>query len=257
MSYRYLQIDKSPGVIARISLNRPEKRNALNLEMMQELCEVFAELQADPQVRIVVLSGEGKVFCAGLDLAESIQLKNVKEMAESVSRVLTAIYFSELVTIAILEGDAIAGGGGLVAACDFAIAADDVRIGFPEVHRGMVAAVISALLCRKICQRDVRHLLLTGDLISSQQACDMRLITYVVSRGVIWNTVNELTDKILKGSPNALKESKKLLCKLAPTELSRDMRIALDVYDNIILLDDAKEGIAAFLEKRDPNWIDF
>ena len=255
MNYRYLQIDKSTPEIVCISLNRPEKRNALNIEMIQELSEAFQLFPQDPTLRIAILYGTGKTFCVGLDLLESIQTQSIEKMAEAISQMLTTIYSSPLVTIAVLEGDAIAGGAGIVSVCDFAIAAEDVRMGFPEVHRGMVAAVISVFLCRQMPHRSVRQLLLTGDLIDSKQACELGLISHAVARNNLFEGVNDLTQKILKGSPYAFQETKKLLHKLAPTELTHDLETALKTYERVRTSGEAKEGIAAFLEKRDPSWL--
>lgn len=254
MGFNYLHVErKSPSVID-IRLNRPEKRNALNLGMMQELCAVFGSLQNDPEARIATLGGMGKTFCAGLDLQESAQPEYAEKMAMAVSAMLTAIYMSPLVTIAVLQGDAIAGGAGLVAACDFAVATPEARIGFPEIHRGLVAALVSTLLCRQLCLRDVRQLLLTGDLVDAARALEMRLVTHLAPADQLPAALIGLVSRILRGSPHAIKETKALLHQLAPTPFAHAIETALATYNQVRLSDDAKEGAAAFLEKRAPRW---
>jgi len=254
MTKQFLTMKKIDESTIVVGLNRPDKRNALSLDLMSDLCEVFEALQDHPSYRVIVLTGEGKTFCAGLDLQEAADINLVEKMSQHVARLLTAIYSSKLVTIAALQGSAIAGGAGLVAACDCAVMAINAQIGFPETRRGLVAAQVAPLLRRQISMRDIRELLLVGNLVDAERALSMGLVNRVVEPEWVMTEALNLAERILLGAPEATKETKRLLDSLEPTDFYKDMEIAISFHHAARHSAEAKEGIAAFLEKREPSW---
>ncbi len=133
-------VEKQSLQISVLTLNRPERRNALTIELMNELTAAIEAVAADPNQRVVILRGEGKAFCTGLDLEEAAVTEKAHASAETVGRMLLALANTRLVTIAIVHGAAVAGGAGIMSACDFVIAAERTKIGYPEVRRGLVRA---------------------------------------------------------------------------------------------------------------------
>ena len=152
-------VEKQTPQITVLTLNRPERRNALTIELMTELTAAIENAGADPAQRIVILRGAGKAFCTGLDLGEAV-VNDPQTTAENVARLLLAIAETRLVTIAMVHGAAVAGGAGVMSACDFVIAAERTRIGYPEVRRGLVASLVMTFLRRQLRERHLREVLL-------------------------------------------------------------------------------------------------
>lgn len=242
-------IDQS---ISKIILNRPEKHNALNLELMESLCRKIKALE-DTSSRVAIICGAGSNFCTGLDLKQASDEALVEKMGHQLAQLFTILHQTSLVTIAAVHGHAIAGGGGLAASCDLVLFDEEAKIGFPEVHRGLVAAQVAAILARQMNMRHISELLLTGRLVSSEQAIEMGLGNSVVHIGELQDEVLRLAKEILKGGPEALKETKDLLRKLS-RNFSVDLDLALSMHHKVRHSSEAKEGIAAFLEKRAPKW---
>lgn len=254
MSYQFISTQTLGPATILLTLNRPDKRNALNIAMMEEISFAVEELYKDLSQRVVILNAEGPAFCTGLDLNEVADISLAEKSAMFVSRMFRAIYSSPLVTIAAVQGDAIAGGAGLVAACDIAIATKEVRIGFPETRRGLVAAQVATLLRRQLRMRDVRELLLVGELIDSNRALEMGLFNSVVEKDQLLIEAMRLANLVLKGSPTATRETKHLLHSIDTSSFYDDLKIAVTFHEAARLSDEAKEGVAAFLEKRKPTW---
>lgn len=252
---KYIKADiLSPGVVL-VKLNRPEKRNALNISLMENISNAFNELSKDPTLRVIVLAASGPIFCAGLDLHEAADIALAEKIALHVSRMLTSVYSCPLVTIAAVQGDAAAGGAGLVAACDLAVMVDTARIGFPEIHRGLIAAQVATLLCRQMRMRDVRELLLLGELITANKALGMGLINRIVNdEQQLMEEAQTIAQSVILGAPQAVKDTKHLLEKLDPANFYDDLQTALSFYRSARHSKEAQEGIMAFLEKRKPNW---
>src|SRR5665213_1680879 len=166
--------DDDPA-IAVLTLNRPEKRNALNLELIGQITNAVTSASADPNRRALVLSANGPAFCAGLDLKEAAAPGGAEKSAEALSRMYLAIGNSPLITIAAAAGAAMGGGAGLLAACDFVVAADDLKIAYPEVRRGLVAALVTCLLRRRLNAGAVRQLILLGQPVSAVDARELGL----------------------------------------------------------------------------------
>ncbi len=245
--------EPKPG-ITLVELNRPQQRNALNLAMLIELQDIVNSLSHKSGQRVLILHGSGPIFCAGLDLKEATEADKVHDSAKQVAEALKALYTSPLITIAAVHGAAIAGGGGIMAACDMVVAAEGTKIGFPETRRGLVAALIMTLLNRQLADRHVRELLFAGELVSAERAHQMGLVNHVVSPHLLIEDSLALAQSVLEGAPNATVLSKQLLDELAPSNLVDDIDKALAFHLQAREGDEAAEGILAFTEKRPPNW---
>ena len=240
--------------ITVVTLNRPAKRNALNAALMEACSTAFEALAQDRTQRVIILRGEGAGFCAGLDLEEAFTGTPPETTARLVARLLRAVYQVPQVTIAAVHGAAIAGGAGLMSACDMVLATREARIGYPEVKRGLVAALVMALLRRQVRERDARELLLLGDLISAERAREMGLVSRVVAEGELAQETLALARKVLRGAPAAIAHTKQVLDELCPARFNQELDQALLHHLSGRASSEAGEGIAAFLEKRDPNW---
>lgn len=253
MTYPLVKIAKISQGIALLILNRPEKRNALSIELMEQICSALEDLQETQDCRVVILYAEGKVFCAGLDLNEATDPKLIERSAAHVSKLLTTIYSYPLITITALEGDVFAGGAGFVAASDMVVASNAVKIGFPEVRRGLVPAQILAVLIRQLRRKDLNELLLTGEAMTAQRAYEMGFINRIVNSGQALQEAITLAKMVLRGGPDAIKQTKRLIRTLDPS-FSDDLMKAFAFHENARHSQEAMEGTHAFLEKRDPNW---
>jgi len=243
------------GPVCTLRLNRPEKRNALNVEMLEQLCASIQAQESDASRRILVLRGAGPVFCSGLDLAEAAQPERAELSAELLAKTLRALATTRLITIAAVQGAAIAGGAGLMSACDFAVATRDAKFGYPEVRRGLVPALIMTFLRRQLRERDARELLLLGKPFDAGHAHAIGLINRVVAdQAALETEVRALTSSLLQGAPQALAETKRLLAELWPAPLAADLERAHAFHLSARHSAEAREGIAAFNEKRPPNW---
>ncbi len=178
-----------------VTLNRPERRNALTIELLSELTAAMEAAEADSGQRILVLRGAGKAFCAGLDLQETTVTEKAHRSAEMVAKTLLAISQTRLITIAQIHGAAVAGGAGLMSACDFVVAAERTKIGYPETKRGLVAGLVMTFLRRQLRERDIRELLFTGDLISAERAREIGLVNRVVPSDELENETQKIIDR--------------------------------------------------------------
>ena len=237
-----------------LTLNRPERRNALTIELMGELCAAIESAAADKKQRVLILRGAGQAFCAGLDLHETTELEKAHRSAEMVAKSLLAISETRLITIAQVHGAALAGGAGLMSACDFVIAAAHTKIGYPEAKRGLVAGLVLTFLRRQLRERDIRELLFTGALIAAERAREIGLVNRVVAPNELEAETEKITAAILEGAPQALVNTKRLVEELWSSSVRQDVERALRYHMQARESDEAGEGIAAFLEKRSPRW---
>jgi methylglutaconyl-CoA hydratase len=241
------------GIVV-LTLNRPGKRNALNLEMMEELCRRLEEQAGDDSVRVVILRGSGPAFCAGLDLEEASLPELAERSADRVARTLRAVSDSPKVLLAAAHGAAVAGGAGLLLACDVVVAAEDLRVGFPEVRRGLVAALVMAYARRRLRELEARELLLSGESIGADHALRMGLVNRVVAVERLMTEARELARAVTLGAPEAVRVTKSFLGALWPVPMEDDLRRALELHQSVRLGEEAREGARAFLEKRVPRW---
>jgi methylglutaconyl-CoA hydratase len=247
------------GPVAILTLNRPEQRNALSRSLVARLRDEVDRVESDSTIRVVVLTGAGPAFCAGMDLKEASENGTGRESEEKsiaalneFADLLQRIHTLPKPTIAAVNGDALAGGAGLMAACDLAIAADAARIGYPEVRRGLVAAIVMHDLARQIGDRRARQLLLSGDLIASKIAHEWGLVNAVTSADRCVKEAIRVGHSLADCAPGALAWTKRLLDEAAfrPPNL----RGAAAVSASVRASDEAREGILAFVEKRPPRW---
>ena len=247
------------GPVAVLTLNRPERRNALSRELLAQLRDAVDQVGVDVTIRAAVVTGAGAAFCAGMDLKEAAELDAAPDGEHAIVGVLNE--FADLLqclhtlpkpTIAAVNGDALAGGAGVMAACDLAIAAETARIGYPEVRRGLVAAIVLHDLTRQIGDRRARQLLLTGDLITSQQARDWGLVNAVTPAARCLDEAVRIARDLVECAPAALATTKRLLDDAVghPSNLRGAAAISAVVRAS----EEANEGIRAFVEKRPPRW---
>lgn len=237
-----------------ITLNRPDKRNALNIPLLEDLCAAVDAANGDASVRAIVLRGNGPVFCAGLDLKEAGDPANSHRSAELIAKMLSSVYYSSKATIAAVHGAALAGGAGLMSCCDLAIATVDTNIGYPEVRRGLVAGLVMTFLRRQLNERHARELLITGDIITAERAEQIGLVNRCVPDDFLDTAVDQAVDKVLKGAPGAIARSKRLLDELWHHPAQADFDRALELHVEVRNAHEAQEGMKAFLEKRPPSW---
>jgi methylglutaconyl-CoA hydratase len=257
MEYKTLQLVHDSG-IATLKLNRPEKRNAISFDLIAELLRALDEIAASP-TRVLILTGAGKAFCSGMDLDNLKQLtgrtpeQNLLD-SETMARMFRSLYDFPKPTIAAVNGAAVAGGTGLATLCDFTLAVPEARFGYTEVRIGFVPAIVSTFLLRQVGEKIARDLLLTGRLFDAVEAQRIGLINEIVSPETLMTRAGELATQLMKNSPTSLRLTKRLLRDSARAELDSDIRAAVQENAAIRSTADFREGIASFLEKRDPRW---
>src|SRR6266849_4053323 len=203
-------IEKQSPQITVITLNRPERRNALTVELLTELCAAIKVASDEPQTRVVILRGAGAAFCTGLDLKEAADQTKAHATAEMVANTLIAINQTHLVTIAAVHGAAVAGGAGIMSTCDFVVAAERTKIGYPEVRRGLVAGLVMTFLRRQLGERDARELVFSGELIDAARAKEIGLVNRVVASADVMSEAEKFATSVLQGAPGALAQTKRL-----------------------------------------------
>jgi methylglutaconyl-CoA hydratase len=247
-------VEKQTPEITVLTLNRPERRNALTVELMTELTSAVEQAGADAKQRILILRGAGKAFCTGLDLQEAAKAEP-HVTAEAVAQTLLAIAETRLVTIATVHGAAVAGGAGIMSACDFVVAAERTKIGYPEVRRGLVAGLVMTFLRRQLRERDLRELLLASELIDAERARAIGLVNRVVQSEELESEAKKIAIAVLQGAPGAITNSKRLMEELWSTSVKEDIEVALRHHLEARESAEAREGIAAYNEKREPSWM--
>lgn len=249
-----LIVTEENPTISLLTLNRSQKRNALSLELIEQITQAALSASNNSACRVLILQGSGPVFCAGLDLKEAAVPGGAEKSAEALARMYAAIGNSPLITIAAARGAAMGGGAGLLAACDFVVAGDDLKIAYPEVRRGLVAALVTCLLRRRSNDGAVRELILLGQNVEAPRALALGLVSQVVPVPDLSKSAVELAREASRGAPGAIARTKRLLDDLAARPLQEDLELALRVHLSARNSAEAAEGIAAFNEKREPRW---
>lgn len=245
--------------VARITFNRPEIHNAFNDTMIKELTEIFEDIKSRDDVRVVVLTGEGKSFCAGADLNWMKRVKdysfeeNLKESLE-LAKLFYLIYSLPKPTIARVNGVAIGGGTGFVAVCDMAVAAATAKFSFSEVKIGVVPACISPYVIRKCGEGKSREFFLTGERLTADKALAAGLVNRVAPLEELDQAVEELVSQLLTSGPNAIGVCKDLLKKVPGLSFDEVKKYTAEVIAALRISEEGQEGMNAFLEKRKPNW---
>jgi methylglutaconyl-CoA hydratase len=246
------------GALALITLNRPEKRNAISYELIDDILRALSEIDQS-SAQILILSGNGKAFCSGMDLdnLRSITGRTQEENradSAAMATLFRTLYEFPKVTIAAVNGPAIAGGCGLATLCDFTLASAEAKFGYTEVRIGFIPAIVSTFLLRQVGEKHARDLLLTGRIISAEEAFRIGLATEVVAADKLQERARELASSLLQNSPASLLSTKRLLKSYSSVELDRQIEAAVDENARIRTTEDFREGVTSFLEKRSPNW---
>jgi methylglutaconyl-CoA hydratase len=246
------------GSLAIITLNRPDKRNAISYELIDELLRALQEAEASP-AQIVIVTGAGKAFCSGMDLdnLRSITQRTGEENradSQKMARLFRSLYDFPKVTIAAVNGPAIAGGCGLATLCDFTLAAAEASFGYTEVRIGFVPAIVSTFLLHQVGEKHARDLLLTGRIIGAQEAFRIGLVNEIVAPDKLMERARELTATLLGNSPASLLATKRLLRQYSSAELDQQIGAAVEENARIRTTADFREGVSSFLEKRRPRW---
>jgi len=246
------------GPVATLTLNRPEKRNAISYQLVEELHHALHEVQKSP-AHILVLTGAGAAFCSGMDLDNLREITRHTEeenLADSgrMAHMFRALYDFPKVTIAAVNGPALAGGCGLATLCDITLASSEAKFGYTEVRIGFVPAVVSTFLLRQLGEKQARELLLTGRIITADEAYRLGLVNEVVAPGILLARAREVADTLVLSSPASLLATKRLLRTYSHAELDHQIAAAVDENARIRTTHDFREGVTAFLEKRKPNW---
>lgn len=242
------------GGIATLTLNRPEKRNALNARLIQALKEGVARAGADVAVRVVALRGAGTDFCAGADLAdlERIQAMSAEENladARSLGALFVALRELPKPVVAVVHGRALAGGCGLATACDVVLARSDAHLGYPEVHLGFVPAMVMAILRRKVGEGRAFDLVARGNRVTAQEAHDLGLVTQVLAVATFEDDVSRYLKELASRPPSALSLTKALLYELADLDFAAGIERGAQVNVQARMTDACRKGVKAFLER--------
>lgn len=257
MSYNTIQLAHD-GPVATITLNRPDKRNAISFELIDDLLRAL-DAVAKSDAIVLILTGAGKAFCSGMDLDNLKALlgrtpeENLRD-SETMVRLFRSLYEFPKVTIAAVNGAAIAGGTGLALLCDFTLAVPDAKFGYTEVRIGFVPAIVSTFLLRQVGEKQARDLLLTGRIFGSDEALRMGLISEIVAADNLMTRARELAGVLLQNSAASLRATKQLLTDHAKAELDSQIDAAVRENAAIRTTADFREGITSFLEKRKPVW---
>jgi methylglutaconyl-CoA hydratase len=244
---------------AVLTLNRPDRRNALSRGLIAALTAAFTRARDDAAARCVILTGAGHAFCAGMDLAELQESlaagggeSPVWDDALRLATLYDLIYTLPKPTIAAVNGPAVAGGAGLVSVCDLAVAAAEARFGYPEVRRGLVAAMVMPHLLRHVGERMARHLLLTGDLIDAEEARRAGFVNAVAPAEQVLSRALSWAHSLAEGGPQALAATKALLQRFSRQALSLEEAARASAAPR--LTEECRQGLEAFFAKRPAPW---
>jgi methylglutaconyl-CoA hydratase len=259
IGYKYITCTASDRV-GVITLNRPEKRNALSTDLISELKAAFERYETDAQVNVVILKANGPIFCAGADIGDLQKLQNYsfeENLIDSnhLKELFLTIYTLKKVVIAQVQGHALAGGCGLVTVCDFAFAVPEAKFGYPEVKIGFIPAIVMIFLLRKVGEAKVKQMLLSGDAFSAEHALQTGLLYEIVAGAKLDVHVMDFAKKLIEtNSAQAMMLTKQMITKLHSMSLLESLSIAADMNARARETVDFKHGIQSFLNKQKPAW---
>jgi methylglutaconyl-CoA hydratase len=258
VNYSTITVADHGAAIRTITMHRPERRNAMTPEMQMELIAALEETAAST-TRVLVLTGAQDAFCSGLDISVLREMsgKSADEYrtdAERIARLFLALYELPIPTIAAVHGPAIAGGAGLAIICDFTLATPEAKFGFTEARIGFVPALVSAFLALQIGGKHSRDLLLTGRIVNAEEAHRMGLVNEIVPHAELAARVQKFAELLLANSPQSIASTKRLLAAQNKAWLDSAIEAALEANTQSRETADFREGVAAFLEKRKPEW---
>src|SRR4051812_33604476 len=256
MTEPLVRYDRRPPAVV-LTINRPDKRNALSRELIAALTAAFERARDDAAARCVILTGAGPAFCAGMDLAELSETIEAEQAviwddALRLARLFDLIYTLPKPTVAVVNGAAVAGGAGLVTVCDLAVAVPGAKFGYPEVRRGLVAAMVMPHLLRHVGERMARYLLLGGELIDTDGALRAGLINAVAPADEVMPLAERWARELAEGGPAALAATKDLLRQFSKQALSVEEAARASAAPR--LTDECRQGLRAFFAKQPPPW---
>jgi methylglutaconyl-CoA hydratase len=257
--YETIRVERD-GPTVRVTLNRPEVRNAFNATMLQELTQAFEGISTAPDIRAVVITGEGKAFCAGADLHWMGKVKQFtyeENVADSmvVANLMRAMYACPKPVVGRINGAAIGGGTGFVAVCDIVVASDRSVFSFSEVKIGLVPACIAPFVLKRVGESRGREYFLSGERLTPEKAEACGLANKVVPHDELDDAVNHYLESLITSGPNALSVCKQLIREVADLDLDRAGPRTAELLADVRMSDEGQEGMAAFLGRRKPRWI--
>jgi methylglutaconyl-CoA hydratase len=257
MIFNTLIIKESDG-IALLTLNRPEKRNAISYELIAELQQALEQIRNSKSL-VLIITGAGSAFSSGMDLENLKSLigrseEQNREDSRMMAKLFRSIYDFPKPTIAAVNGAAIAGGTGIATICDFTLAVPEAKFGYTEVRIGFVPAIVSTFLIRQIGEKQARDLLLTARIFTAEEALGLGLVNEIVDPEHLLSRASELAHRLTENSPASLRATKELLAHALNQELDRDLEVAIEGNARVRQTHDFREGITAFLERRKPRW---
>ena len=255
----YETIKVQTGVVTRVTLNRPDIRNAFNDTMIRELREAFSAIEQDASARVVVLTGAGKAFCAGADLHWMRQVVEYTyeqnyEDSLNLAKLMRQIYDCPKPVVGRINGPAIGGGTGLVAVCDIPVASEDAVLSFSEVKIGLVPACISPYVLKRVGERYGREYFLTGERLTAQKALQCGLVNRVVPAQELDATVDGLVEHLISSGPAARATCKRMVREGGDMDLDTAGPATAEMIARLRMSEEGQEGMAAFLERRKPAW---
>ena len=260
-TFNTIELEYAEKGFATLWLDRPEKNNAFNAEMIRELVLAIDQVQANKNLRFLLLRGRGKHFCAGADLAwmqQSAQLdfnanlNDARELAE----LMYSLYHLKLPTLAVVQGAAFGGAVGLVACCDMAIGAHDAVFSLSEVRIGLAPAVISPFVVKAMGERAARRYAMTGERFSGERARELGLLSETYAAAELDDALHGWLDNLMLNSPQAMRASKDLLREASSASVTPALRrYTENAIARIRVSPEGQEGLNAFLEKRKPRWL--
>lgn len=257
MSYETLTLEAA-GEVATVTLNRPDKRNAISAKMIEELLAALNEME-NGAARVGIITGAGKAFCAGMDLEglRSLATQSPEENVEDSRRTAKLFYrifsFAKPL-IAAVNGAAIAGGCGIATLADFTLAVPEAKFGYTEVKIGFIPALVSVFLRRQVGDKITRDLLLSGRIMGAEEAHRLGLVTEVVPAEALMKRAEGIASDLMAASPTSIRRTKRLLLRSGEAQLHTEIENAIHENADIRSTDDFREGLASFLEKRAPKW---
>ncbi len=259
-TYQNIEFDLENNV-GTVWLNRPDKHNAINAEMISEIINVFSEIDVMPDVRVAVLRGKGKSFCAGADLnyMKGIAKFDFEENYQdslNLAKAFKTIYNCKKPTIAVVHGAAIGGANGLLAACDFVYCTNETKFAFSEVKLGIAPATISPYVIKRIGEYVARNLMLTGKRFLGQDAERYRLVNKSMDPEQLESYVNTIIKHLMTSGPEAMAICKELIANISNTyDFEDSLEYTAKIIAELRASKEGQEGMAAFLDKRKPNWV--
>lgn len=250
----------SPEGVLYLVMNRPEVHNAFDSEQIKNLTEALVNAKSNPKVRVIVLAGEGKSFCAGGDInymktVGQNSFEENKADALALAQLMNTLYYHPKPTIAQVKGAVFGGGVGLVCCCDIAVGSSDIKLALSEVKIGVIASTISPYVINAVGTKTAKRFMLTGETLTAEKALKHGFISEIADTNQLDDAIEILTQSLLKNGPEALQKTKALVFEVAQKEIDQKLiDFTADSIAQVRSSPEAKEGLSAFLEKRKPLW---